>query len=132
MAVQVNNKGIDMKKEEWITAWTTGKWESANKDVITFIANILYHSENGKDNSEVIYGLFGCGYCYYFALMLQNAFNRGSIMWHTNHGHIVWLDVDGAAYDIGGVFYDYNEGDLSSISDLGDDIENFKHVDKTI
>lgn len=111
-----------MSKEEWIKGWTTGKFESANKQVIRFIADFLYRSED-------MYDVFASGYCYYFALMLKAAFNRGEICWHRGYGHIVWVDDDNTAYDIGGVFYDYNEGDLLPVEDsLADMIVDFKHT----
>lgn len=115
-----------MKKEEWIKAWTSGKWESSNKDVIKFIADILYHNPN-SDNED-IYNLFACGYCYYFAVMLKDAFKRGEILWHKGFGHIVWKDIDDIAYDIGGIFYDYGEGDLVSLDELGEDISDFTKI----
>ncbi len=115
-----------MHKEQWIKNWTTGKWSDSNKDVITFIANFLYADEK---NSEVVYNLFANGYCYYFATMLKAAFNRGTICWHRNHSHIIWLDDDNIAYDIGGVFYDYEDGDLLPVKkSLGAMIVDFKHT----
>ena len=89
-----------MNKNEWIKGFTTGRYYDTDKDVIAFIANFRY--ANGSD-CETIYDLFASGYCYYFAKMLQNAFNRGEICWHRNHSHIVWVDSTGIAYDIGGV-----------------------------
>lgn len=116
-----------MNKEEWINGFTTGRYKKADKDVIEFIANILYHN-NKETGSNAIYNLFSCGYCYYFAIMLKDAFGRGEVCWHRNHGHIVWLDETDIAYDIGGVFEDYNDGDLLPIDDsLGEMICDFKH-----
>ena len=79
-----------MKKEDWIKAYTTGRFENANKQVIRFIADFVYSNEQ---ISNGVYELFVSGYCYYFAVMLKTAFNRGDICWHRNHGHIVWRDV---------------------------------------
>lgn len=124
----MENEELKKKKEEWIEAWTSGKWESSNKEVITFIADILFHSPNLKSNN--IYNLFACGYCYYFALILKDAFKRGNIVWHKGFGHIVWEDDDGTAYDIGGVFYDYGKGDLVPLDELGDSISSFTKIDK--
>lgn len=114
-----------MKREEWIKTHTTGKFENADKQVIEFIANFIYANEQISDG---VYDLFASGYCYYFAVMLKEAFNRGDICWHRNHGHIVWRDNDGIAYDIGGVFYDYEEDDLLPVRDsLRTMIYDFKH-----
>jgi hypothetical protein len=61
--------------------------------------------------------------------MLKTAFNRGEICWHRNHGHIVWLDVDDIAYDIGGPFTEYNAGDLLPVEQsLGSMLCAFTHV----
>lgn len=115
-----------MSKEEWIKEWTSWRYAKVNEDVITFIANFLYADERG---TETVYNLFASGYCYYFAKFLQDAFNRGEICWHRNYSHIVWRDDDGVAYDIGGVFYDYNEGDLLPVEQsLGDMIVEFMHT----
>lgn len=113
-----------MNKEEWIKFNTTGTFEYCNHDVINFIANIIY-----RDESNAIYDLFTNGYCYYFAVILKTAFNRGKIVWHRNHGHIVWLDDDGTPYDAGGPFTDYNEGDLLEVDkSLYGMIVDFKHT----
>lgn len=114
-----------MKKEEWVKSYTTGKFIKADKQVIDFIANFLYANESISDS---VYELFASKYCYYFAVMLKEAFDRGDICWHRNHGHIVWRDINGIAYDIGGVFYDYEIGDLLPVEDsLCDMIVDFKH-----
>lgn len=115
-----------MTQEEWIKAWTTGRWKGSSIEVITFISNILYYN---KQECETIYNLFACGYCYYFANMLKIAFDRGDVVWHKGYGHIVWRDIDNIAYDIGGVFYDYSEGELVPLNELGDGLINFKHID---
>lgn len=117
-----------MTKEEWVTSYTTGRYEKCDRDVINFIADILFY-QPVNDN---IYNLFASGYCYYFAVMLKTAFDRGEICWHRCHGHIVWLDTDGTAYDIGGVVDDYNEGDLLPADlSLGSMLSNFKHNGST-
>lgn len=112
-----------MDKEKWIESNTSGFFKEANKDIITFIADILY----SNPDSDTIYNLFANGYCYYFALMLKNAFNRGTICWHRNYSHIVWVDDDNIAYDINGVFYDY-DNELLPVEILGDMIVDFKHT----
>lgn len=114
-----------MVKHKWIEA---NMKLGGSKDVLDFIADICYSQREG---AETIYILFDCGYCYYFAIMLKDAFNRGEVCWHRNHSHIVWVDTNGIAYDIGGVFYDYKEGDLLPAEDsLGDMLIEFKHTGK--
>ena len=115
-----------MNKEEWIKSFTSGIFEKYNKEVINFIADFIF-----SENSEAIQNLFSNGYCYYFAVILKTAFNRGKICWHRNYGHIIWMDDDVLAHAIYGPFYDYNEGDLLPIEDsLGDLIVNFMHNGK--
>lgn len=115
-----------MNKKEFIETWM--KYKCCDEEVIKFIADILYY-EDDKNNS--IYNLFENGYCYYFAVMLKTAFNRGTVCWHRGYGHIVWVDDNDVAYDIGGVFYDYNKDDLLPVeSSLGNMIVDFMHNGK--
>lgn len=127
-------------KEEWVNQWLQTH-PTADKEVLNFICAILYKKssiyikncktmEYNPYSGDAIYNLFACGYCYYFALMLKDAFNRGEIMWHKGFSHIVWQDVNGICYEIGGVFYDYNEEDIVPISTLSEEeLGWFKHVD---
>ena len=115
------------EKEEWIKAYTTGKFENCDKDVINFIANIIFKPSCDR---ESIINLFENGYCYYFAVILKTAFNRGEICWHRNFGHIVWKDDDDTPYDINGPFYDYKEGDLLPVEKLGGLLIDFMHNGK--
>lgn len=52
---------------------------------------------------EIIWQTFTAGYCYYFAVMLKDAFQRGEICWCAPYGHICWVDDNGVPYDISGV-----------------------------
>lgn len=90
------------------------------ENVLTFIDNIY----QGKED---IRRLFRCGYCFYFACILKEAFQRGEICWAAPFGHIVWKDIDDTAYDIEGeycgeAFY------FIPISYLGDLVEEFRHI----
>jgi hypothetical protein len=73
------------------------------------------------------------GYCYYFAKILQSAFERGTVCWVKCNSHIVWLDTDNKSYDSDGLYNDYNRGaDIDEL--LAEDkikpyIKSFKHVD---
>lgn len=100
-----------------------------DEGVLTFIEQFLMHE--GKENSEVIRHLFRAGYCYYFALMLQEAFQRGIICVAYPFGHIVWVDGknehSGVAYDIEGV-YEGEAEEFIPVEYLGDTIEDFMHV----
>lgn len=88
-------------KQDFITAATTGKCETYDKKVATFIADILFDSRNDNDS---IRSFFKAGYCYYFANMLKSAFRRGTTCVAYPNGHIVWVDMDGRAYDIEGPY----------------------------
>ena len=57
--------------------------EAADKDVISFIEGFL-------GDHEIIWQTFTAGYCYYFAVMLKDAFQRGEICWCAPYGHICW------------------------------------------
>lgn len=118
-----------MEKQEWIEFYLN-KYKASNEDVLNFIADIIYHGYMVEEK-DPIYDLFANGYCYYFANMLKLAFNRGEVCWHRNHGHIVWLDDNGIAYDAGGVFDEYdNENDLLPCNMLGELLVDFKHNGK--
>ncbi len=99
----------------------------ANKNVLTFIGNILYH--NGVDNADTIVTLFSCGYCYYFAKMLQDGFPGGEICQASPYPHIVYV-LDGIPYDIQGLC-DLEYDELIPIEKL-DDLESFRHRDGEI
>lgn len=119
-------------KENMIDFYTKGRYRDiCDKEVIEFIVN--FKCKNGANAIEHIEETFGNGYCYYFALMLKEAFQRGELKWHRNHSHIVWMDTNGTSYDIYGPFEYYNNDDeLVSINVLGDMIKDFKHIPYTI
>lgn len=102
---------------------------NANKDVLMFIADFLYHNGSDAENQENIRKLFHAGYCFYFANMLQIAFGRGEIVWCAPYGHIAWQDIDGQVYDVEGV--SINEAEyFIPVSYMGDAIKDFMHVRK--
>lgn len=68
------------------------------------------------------------GYCYYFAKILQAAFQRGDVVILAPHSHLVWRDVDGKMYDITGEVNerDYEEFECPIEEEyLGDHLKNF-------
>ena len=117
--------------QEWVeNIYKT--FPNARIDILEFIADILYHQ--GKSCESVIHLLFSSGYCYYFALILKGAFG-GTICWHKGISHIVWTDSDeitseSVFYDIGGVYYDYKDGGIVPVEELGQDLKNFLHVSR--
>lgn len=101
----------------------------AKREVLEFIARFrlwTVHDPADERNAEVIRQVFASGYCFYFAHMLRLAFNRGKIVLAAPKGHIVWLDDDGCAYDIDGIFKDYYFE--IPVEALGDGIEDCMHV----
>ena len=115
-------------KERWIEKSTSGICASADRSVITFIAE--FRMRQGYDSDD-IYDLFANGYCFYFATILQTSFSRGEVCWHRCHGHIMWRDTDGQAYDIGGLFLDARPEDILPVdSSLGSMIVDFLHNGK--
>lgn len=95
-------------------------------EVIYFINKFINHSENINDH-EFIYNQFRRGYCYYFAYMLKEAFNRGKVCWCAPLGHIVWVDDDGTPYDIDGINYSEVIAYIP-IEYLGEYVDDFKHI----
>lgn len=88
------------------------------------------------DESNIIAEVFSRGFCYYFAMMLKDAFGRGEIYMTRDDRHIVWVWKN-IAYDIGGVYNKYPKsanngnffnGELIPIALLPNYMESFKHV----
>lgn len=98
----------------------------ANKDILQFIAEIQYHSGTEEKETESIRMLFRAGYCYYFAMMLQDAFPGGTICWVAPFGHIVY-QYHNIEYDIEGV-YDGEADSFIPISMLGKTIDDYRHI----
>lgn len=99
--------------------------DSREREILSFIENVREHSDEG---------FFSNGMCYYFAVMLHEAFG-GRVCWVQDYGHIVWVDCDKndcfediqecTSYDIYGVYKDYNY--LWPVEYLGKSICDFKH-----
>ena len=71
--------------------------------------------------------LYMAGYCYYFAMMLKAAFNRGEVYITAPYGHVVWRDIDDHYYDIEGEYI----GDVEAMIPVTDpfcSIKDFKHL----
>jgi hypothetical protein len=101
---------------------------TANMDVLKFIADFVYLDRlSNRGGDAHIKHQFLHGYCYYFALILKDAFNRGEICAATPSDHIVWVDTDGIPYDVTGVCK-FKYECLIPISHFGDIIKDFKHV----
>ena len=98
-----------------------------DENVLDFIDKFAL-SKGADAYNNVIQPLFRSGYCYYFAIMLKDAFNdEGELCLCCPYGHIVWM-YKGVPYDIEGVYN--GEADLfiplRFLSTV--DIMSFKHV----
>ena len=96
----------------------------ANKQVLYFIANFLYHC--GVDADETIIEQFRAGYCLHFAMILEKMFPGGEICWCAPFGHMVYMYKD-IPYDIEGV----NASDCDEyipISFIKEGLKDFMHI----
>lgn len=119
-------------KNEWMQSQLKHH-PNARYDVINFIGNILY--KNISEYSEIdlvsysdsVVELFTNGYCYYFAVILKDAFG-GSIYRRIGYSHIVWKDENDIFYDINGVVEDCTREDFILIDNMSPDLlETFRH-----
>lgn len=131
--MEATRKGYIEKREALIDKFINANLKycpTANKQVLQFIADFLYHGVPDVDlevSAESIRSTFRAGYCYYFAHMLAEAFGRGTVCWAAPYGHMVWVDTDGNPYDIEGV----NSSDCKyyiPCSYLDGHVDDFKHV----
>lgn len=70
-------------------------------------------------------------YSYQFATLLKSSFNRGEICWAYPRDWMVWVDVDGCAYNHNGIIYN-DKHELLFVPEsyfTVIDLQNFKHVD---
>lgn len=100
-----------------------------SKDVLDFINTFLTHNKTDVAD-EVLKNQFSAGYCYYFAVILKAAFNRGEICWCAPYGHFCWVDEDGIPYDIYGICVSEAEHYIPYYF-LGEALNDFLHTNKT-
>lgn len=97
----------------------------SDEQVLYFIADFLYHQ--GTDSAETIRYQFHSGYCYYFAHMLKQAFQRGEVCIAAPFGHFVWKDKDDICYDVEGVSASEAEYFIPE-SFMGNMVKDFLHI----
>lgn len=105
------------KVEEFIAEFRGDNLEIPEKDLI--VESVINKYTN-----------YTQGYCYYFAKILQLAFQRGDVVILAPFGHMVWRDTDGELYDIEGKLdeRDYPERACEIKEEyLGDTIKDFLH-----
>lgn len=93
-----------------------------DKRVLQFIFDA--QESCGKSESETIRKFFHAGYCYYFALMLRDAFSGGHLVWMKPFGHICYM-YQGLPYDIEGIYV--GDGEPVLYDELGPTLEQFRH-----
>lgn len=97
-----------------------------DKTVLLFIVDVLAAVPK-KESEDTIYTFFHSGYCYYFAVMLKEAFQRGQVCWCAPYGHMCWLDDNGIAYDIGGICDSECEFYIP-VSYINEGLSDFLHI----
>lgn len=107
-------------KKEFINSCKKYKPE-VDLQILQFIADFVYHADN-----QSTYHLFSQGYCYHFALILKNTFNKGEICWVAPFAHFIWLYND-IPYDINGI-YDGESKTFIPEKYLGHAINDFKRI----
>lgn len=128
--LQENWRKVEEKKKEWLNFYKDNlEYKNVNMKVLQFINEITFFPNLDCNSDGCIDHLFSNGYCYYFAQILNTAFQGGTICWSVDRGHIVWLDgtdlQNDIAYDITGVYEDYEE--LRPVSYLGTTLVDFLH-----
>lgn len=97
-------------------------YPGAGRKVLGFIA--MFTNTDSAEFSDT----FLAGLCYYFAVLLKQEFDRGKLVFKKTGSHIVWLDEDNIAYDAGGVWSEYCDGDLLPIEILDPiELNGYKH-----
>lgn len=133
VAFNSSNAKYDCKYDPVFVERTLEKYPQARRDVLTFISAVgayAYAEDTEKHFRTSIETLFGDGFCYYFALMLHDAFG-GTIVWHNDFAHVLWMDENKIVYDIYGVY----DGDIPENftpfekieKDYPEMAESFKH-----
>lgn len=98
----------------------------ADKQVLLFIHNFTSFFPSDGQNDAVC-SIFSAGYCYYFAAMLKEAFQHGTVSWCAPYGHICWVDENGTPYDIYGIC-DSECVYYIPVSYIQEGLADFKHI----
>ena len=88
------------------------------------------HSCHTASDMNIMYNTFRAGYCYFFAHMLQDAFQRGTVCLAAPFSHWVWEDVDKQLYDIEGLYQGEAMYFIPEEEYTLDDIDSFFHLEE--
>lgn len=102
---------------------------SNGNKVLEWINRFVMHSCNTASDMNIMYDTFRAGYCYFFAHMLQDAFQRGTVCLAAPFSHWVWEDTDKQLYDIGGLYDGEALYFIPEEEYTLDDIDSFFHLD---
>ncbi len=99
-------------------------------DIEKFINNFMGGNFANPDTQEKLRQKFRAGYCWHFAHILKDTFNRGKVCWTAPFGHMVFLDSDNRAYDIEGKYIEKDHECFYLIPEsyLGKFINEFTHT----
>lgn len=95
-------EGLDnLNKESWV-ALQLGLCPAARREVLEFIADVIF--VNGRFSKDIL-DKFKKEFCYYFAVMLQDAFkSQGQLYFDIGSNSVVWGKGDlGICYSAAGV-----------------------------
>ena len=100
----------------------------ADMSVLEFITDLTCCAAVCEDQYEIVRSTFRAGYCYYFAHLLKQAFNRGKVCLAAPFGHFVWVDENGVAYDVEGVNFGEQIYNIPESYMSENMIKEFKHI----
>lgn len=101
--------------------------DNHSEEVSVFCNKFIRTACNCGVEWDALRNLFMAGYCYYFAMMLKAAFNRGEVYIAAPYGHVVWRDTDNRYYDIEGEYVGDAEA-MIPVTDPFCSIKDFKHL----
>ena len=73
-------------------------------DIEKFIKNFLSCGAHTPQEKGALIDTFTKGYCWHFAHLLRDTFNRGTVVLAAPFGHACFQDIDGKVYDITGEY----------------------------
>lgn len=103
------------------------KVPDVDSQVLQFITDMVSCTAKNEDEYEIIRSMFRARYCWHFATILKNVFNRGEVCWAAPFGHFVWVDDNGIPYDIEGVNFGEQDYHIPERY-LGDALKDFTHI----